>query len=287
MSRFSLAFVLFAALASAAQDPASPAPKAGLRAPAAGDKSEIKIESTFELDIVSHSDQDPDTKVTRQLTYARTLECSQVVQSVADNGAPTLRVSVSTARLQRSGTNIAPVTETSEIENQSYIVTKTDKGRAVKAESGEVAPMDAAGLGAWEDFSALLPKDEPKEGATWSVDAAAVAAIVSIPDLPTPTGTIEAKVESLADGKATVLFTGSLEGKTVKGFDTKLKITEGRLVFDMAKGRPASLTVTGSLEASKDIMQKVSRQKELRQVDEKVGSVTVTSRKLEVKAEFR
>jgi hypothetical protein len=287
MSRFSLAFVLIAALTTAAQDSATPAPKVGVHPPAPGDRSEIKIESTFELDIVSSSDQDPDAKVTRQLTYARTLECSQVVQSVAENGVPTLRVSVSTARLQRSGTNIAPVTETSEIESQSYIVTKTDKGRVVKAESGDVAPLDASGLGAWEDFSALLPKDEPKEGATWTVDAAAIAAIVSIPDLPTPTGTIEAKVESIADGKTTVLFTGSLEGKTVKGFDTKLKVSEGRLVFDMAKGRPASFSVTGSLEATKDITQKVSRQKELRQVDEKVGSVTVTSRKLEVRAEFR
>ena len=287
MSRFSLALALIAALTTASQDMAPPAPKATARPLAPGDRTEVKIESTFELDIVSSSDQDPDAKVTRQLSYARTMECSQVVQSVAENGVPTLRVSVSSARLQRSGTNIAPVTEASEIENQSYLVTKTEKGRVVKAENGDIAPADAAGLGAWEDLSALLPKEEPKEGATWTVDAAAIAAFISIPDLPTPTGTFEAKVESIADGKTTVVFSGSIEGKTVKGFDTKLKIAEGRAVFDMAKGRPASLTLTGSLEAAKDIHQKVSRQKELRQVEEKVGSVTVTSRKLEVRAEFR
>jgi len=66
-----------------------------------------------------------------------------------------------------------------------------------------------------------------------------------------------------------------------------MTITEGRLVFDVAKGRPVSLTVVGSLEAAKDISQKVARANELKQVDEKVGEVRVTSRKLEVKVEFR
>jgi hypothetical protein len=285
MSRFSLALALIAAAVSAIQDSATPAPKFEIRPLAAGDRTEIKIESTFELDIVSTSDQDAQSS-TRQLSYVRTLECSQVVQSV-DNGIPTLRVSILQAKLQRSGTNIAPVTETSEIENQAYVISRSDKGRVVKSESGAPAPADAGGLGAWEDFSALLPKDGPKEGAAWKIDAAAIASLVSIPDLPAPAGTFEAKMESLADGKATVVFSGSLEGKTAKGFATKLKVTEGRLVFDMAKGRPASFSVTGSLEAAKDILQKVSRQKELRQVEERVGEVKVTSRKLEVKAEFR
>ena len=282
MLRFSLALALITA-ASAAQDPgASTPPKLEFRSLKAGERTQIKIESTFELDIVTRSLQDPDAVSTRQLSYVRTLECSQTAQ--AEGG---LLVAVSTAKLQRSGTNIAPVTESSEIENKSYVVVASDKGRTVKAENGEPAPADAAALGAWEGFGALLPKPDAKEGAPWSVDAAAIASLVSIPDLATPTGTFEAKIEGASEGKTTVFFSGSLEGKTAKGFDTKLKVAEGRLVFDATTGRPVSLAISGSLEASKDINQKVSRQKELRQVDEKVGEVKVTSRKLEVKAEFK
>jgi hypothetical protein len=281
MLRFSLALALVTA-ASAAQDPGATPAKFEFRPLKAGETTQIKVESTFELDIVTRSLQEPDAVSTRQLSFVRTLECLQTAQS--EGG---LLVSVATAKLQRSGTNIAPVTETSEIENKSYVVVSTDKGRTVKSESGEPAPADASGLGAWEDFGTLLPKADAKEGAPWTVDAAAIASLVSIPDLATPAGTFEAKIEGSTEGRTTVFFSGSLEGKTTKGFDTKLKIAEGRLVFDAATGRPVSLAITGSFEATKDINQKVSRQKELRQVDEKVGDVKVTSRKLEVKAEFK
>jgi hypothetical protein len=284
MSRLILALAL---AAGAAQDMAPAAsPKLEFRAPAKGDKVEIKIESTFELDISSSSVQEPDAVSTKQLAFTRTLECVQTFQG-DEGGAKTWSVACPTAKVQRSGTNLAPVTESSEIEGKTFTVTRNDKGRAVKMENGDPAPGDAGGFGAWEDCSSLLPKGDAKEGATWSVDAAAISALISIPDMTTPTGTFEAKLEKMADGQAVVVFTGTLEGKTVKGFDTKLKVAEGRLVFDIAKGRPASLSITGSLEATKDINQKVQRANELRQVDEKVGTVQVKSRKLEVKAEFR
>lgn len=287
MSRFILAWMLLTA-ATAAQDGASTPPaKLQVRPPTVGDRTEIKIESNIELNIVTKGMQEGDAEVTRQLTYVRTMECMQTVEAGAEGAAPNLRILVATAKLQRSGTNIAPVTETSEIEAKSYVVSRTDKGRTVKADNGDPAPGDAAALGAWEDFSKLLPEGEPKEGATWTIDAAALSSLVSIPDLPAPTGTFDAKMESMADGKAVVFFSGTLTGKTVKGFNTTLKITEGRLTFDTAKGRPSLLTISGSLEATKEIFQKVSKQKELRQVEERVGDVKVTSQKLEVKAEFK
>ena len=287
MSRFILAWMLFAA-ASAAQDGAtSPPAKLQIRPPTVGDRTEVKIESNVELNIVTKGLQEGDAEVVRQVTYVRTMECMQTVEAGAEGAAPNLRVLVATAKLQKSGTNIAPVTETSEIEAKTYIVSRNDKGRTVKADNGDPAPGDAAALGAWEDFAKLLPAGEPKEGATWSIDAAAISAIVTIPDLPAPTGTFDAKMESMADGKAVVFFSGTLAGKTAKGFNTTLKIGEGRLVFDTAKGRPSLLTISGSLEATKEIFQKVSRQKELRQVEERVGDVKVTSQKLEVKAEFK
>lgn len=285
MSRFTLALALITAATAAQESPAPP--KLQVRPPAAGDRTEIKVESTIELDIETRNLQETETPQKRQLTYVRTMECSQVVQSVAEGGAPTYRVSITNAKLQRSGTNMAPATDTSEIEAQSYVVTKGDKGRIVKHENGDPAPADALGLGAWEDLGKLLPTGDPKEGATWTVDAAAAAAFISIPDLAAPTGTFGAKVESAVDGKMTVFFSGSLEGKTTKGFTVKLNVTEGRLVFDMTKGRPVSLSLLGSLEATKEIFQKVAKAKELRQVDEKVGDVKVKTNKLEVKAEFK
>src|SRR5262245_47780682 len=99
MARFRLAMAVLAAVAPP-PDRAAPAPAAAPKAPAAGDRTEIKIESTIELKIESSSLQEPDVKQSRQLSYVRTMECSQVVQSVAEGGAPTLRVTVGTAKLQ-------------------------------------------------------------------------------------------------------------------------------------------------------------------------------------------
>jgi len=286
MFRFSLALALIAA-AGAPQDGASTPPKVVAKAPAAGDRTDVKIESTIELEIEASSNQEGEPKQTRQLSYARTLECSQVVQSIAEGGVPTWRVTIGAAKVQRSGTNIAPVTESSEIENKTYIVTRGEKGLVVKSESGDPTPADASGLGAWEDFGKLLPTGDAKEGQTWQVDAATITALISVPDVAAPTGTFEAKVESSVEGKLTVFFSGELKGKTSKGFDTSLKVAEGRLVYDTAKNRPLSMSVTGSLTAEKPINQKVAKAKELRQVDEPVGVVKVKTSKLEVKAEFK
>ncbi|HKS17494.1 MAG TPA: hypothetical protein VJU16_09300, partial [Planctomycetota bacterium] len=209
MSRFILAWMLLTA-ATAAQDGASSPPaKFQVRPPTVGDRTEIKIESNIELNIVTKGMQEGDAEVTRQLTYVRTMECMQTVEAGAEGAAPNLRILVATAKLQRSGTNIAPVTETSEIEAKTYVVSRNDKGRTVKADNGDPAPGDAAALGSWEDFSKLLPEGEPKEGATWTIDAAALSSLVSIPDLPAPTGTFDAKMESMADGKAVVFFSGT------------------------------------------------------------------------------
>ena len=59
MSRFSLALALTTAL-SAGQDPGSSPAKSEFRPLKAGERTQIKIESTFELDIVTRSEQDPD-----------------------------------------------------------------------------------------------------------------------------------------------------------------------------------------------------------------------------------
>ncbi|HKS16142.1 MAG TPA: hypothetical protein VJU16_02460 [Planctomycetota bacterium] len=285
MSRLILALALSAV--ALPQDMAPGAPRLEFKAQGVGDKSEIRIESTFELDVVSSSVQDPDANITKQLSYVRTQEFTQTVQDVQNGAVKSFKISCSTAKLQRSGTNLAPVTETSEIEGKDFVVTRGEKGRTVRFDNGDSAPADADGLGAWEDVAKLLPTGDAKEGATWTTDAAGLAGLISIPDLPTPTGSFEVKLEKLAEGQAVLAFTGTLEGKTVKGFDAKVKVAEGKLVVDTAKGRPVTLTVSGSLEASKDITQKVAKSNELRQTDEKVGNVKVTSRKLEVKIEFR
>jgi len=285
MSRAILALVLGAA-AVAAQDSPAP-PRLEIRAPAVGERTTIKIESTFELDIVSKSVQDPDASTTRQMSYVRTQEFVQTVREVENGAIKAFDVSCLAAKCQRSGTNQNPVTDTSEIEGKNFVVSRGEKGRTVRLETGEAPPADAAGVGAWEDCAKLLPSGEAKEGAAWTADAAGLGGLIAVPDLPTPSGSFDIKIEKMADGRAELVFTGKLEGKTSKGYDAKMTITEGRLVFDVAKGRPVSLTVVGSLEAAKDISQKVARANELKQVDEKVGEVRVTSRKLEVKVEFR
>ncbi|HTF57657.1 MAG TPA: hypothetical protein VK661_10530 [Planctomycetota bacterium] len=285
MSRLILALALSAV--AFPQDMAPGAPRLELKAPALGDRAEIRIESTFELDVKSSSTQEPEAAVTKQLSFVRTQEFSQVVQEVQNGSVKSHRITCSTAKLQRSGTNLAPVTETSEIEGKIFVVSRGEKGRSVRFDNGDPAPVDADGLGAWEEVAKLLPQGEAKEGATWKVDAAGLAGLISVPDLPTPTGSFDVKLEKMAEGQAVLVFTGTLEGTTVKGFKTKVTVAEGRLTFDTAKSRPVSLTVVGSLEATKVINQRVAKANELRQVDERVGEVKVTSRKLEVKVEFR
>src|SRR5258705_13133702 len=111
MSRLILALALSAA--AFPQDMAPGAPRLEFKAPALGDRAEIRIESTFELDVKSFSAQEPEAAVSKQLSFVRTQEFSQVAQEVQNGSVKAHRITCSTAKLQRSGTNLPPVTETS------------------------------------------------------------------------------------------------------------------------------------------------------------------------------
>ncbi len=268
------ALVVVLAASVSAQDAA---PGLAAKAPAVGDRATVKLELVAEFDITT---KDTQTQ-TRQLSLVRTEEFSQVVIEAAE-GALRQRIACSASKLQVSGTNISPRTEATDLQGRALVVTQTEKGKVVKLENGDPAPLEAAGVGAWDAALGLLPKGEPKEGAVWTVDAAGLAELVSVADRLSGTGAFEVKLEKLAEGKATITFTGLVEAKTSRGTTVKVNVTAGKFEFDAAKGRPVSLSIAADVEAAQDIFQRIPKPGELRP-EEKVGDVTLKSRKFEVK----
>ncbi|MBI4563562.1 MAG: hypothetical protein HY716_02585 [Planctomycetes bacterium] len=246
-----------------------------------GKKIDVRVESALELEIITEDDKGT---ITRQLAVARS-------DSYMQESAPgdILRITCVSAKVQQSGTNRSPESKELDMQGQTYLVTRTAVGRTIQAEDGSPPSPEAAGVGAWEEVVRLLPPDgvEVKEGAAWSVDGGELMGLISVPDLPQARGRFNVQVESLTEGRATLLFSGSLEGRTPKGYASTLAVNQGRMVFDTSSGRPVSLSVTGSVEAAKDVTKKIYRPNEMVEEEEKIGTVRIKSRKLEVKVEFR
>ena len=280
MVRVSVA-VLVAGLA-VLQDPAGT--KLTWKAPAAGDRQQIRVESSIELDIETIDGSDKST-TSRQLAISRIDEFVQ--ETAAAEGGRKDKVTCVSSKIQKSGTDRALKTEAGDIQGLVFTVETSDKGRTVRLADGNPAPIDAAGIGTWEDAGKLLPTGEAKEGAVWNVDASSLAGLISIVEPGASTGIFEAKLEKVVEGKARITFTGAVTGKTAKGGTYKLNITGGSLEFDVTKGRASLLVISGSAEVTHDIVQKVPRPGDINKSDEKVATVNVKTRKLEAKVEYK
>lgn len=250
--------------------------------PAVGDTAMVKIDAALDLDIVT---QDAQGTSPRQLSVVRSEEFSQQVVEVAE-GARRDRIVCVSSKLQTSGTNRSPRQDPTDIHGRTFLLTRASTGRAIKQENGDPAPIDAAAIGAWDDALSLLPKGTVKEGMVWTVDSSALAGLINIADMVSGSGAFEVKLEKFADGEAVIAFTGLIDAKTLRGAALKLNITGGRFAFDYVKGLPRSLDIVGSLEGVQDIIQRIPKPGEIK-TDEKVGSVSIKSRKLEVKVAWK
>ena len=250
---------------------------------ASGDKATVVSESTLDVEIAS---KDGEGEKTRRLTVSRHEEFSQELMEVASGKPRMLRVKCTKAALQKSGTNMNPTDMTSPIEGQTYDVT-FGEGTSVKTLTGDPAPAEGEMVGSWMDLVRLLPGKDVKVGDAWEVEAKNLGATLWIGNISEIGGKIQCKLESHADGKATISFKGSVTGKTNDGFESKFTVAAGSYVFDTAGGRSASYSMSGELEMTKKVVEKFRKPDSYEDEYRELGWITVKSKKLEAKVEFK
>ncbi len=253
------------------------------KAPAAGDKAEVQIESAVDLEV-----RVIDSSATPQVRTSSVIRTEKFTHSVTDVSAKgsTLKVLCTSSTLQRSGTNTPLTTEKTELDGKTFWVVRA-ASNTVKNDDGSAAPAGAWSLGSWEDFGKLLPKNEVEIGATWPLEAANLSGLIGAGNLGDVKSSITGKLDSVDGDRATLSFSGSVTGKSAEGFDVKLTLDECKMMFDKAKGRPQSFTVKATMEAVKKITQSVADPRAHKIKEEQIGEARIKSTKFEVTVTYR
>jgi hypothetical protein len=250
-----------------------------------GEKSGVTIESTLELDIVV---RDGNGETTRLLNLTKKEKYAQ--ESI---DARSLRIKCISSTTQKSGTDTPLEEKSTAMAGQTFVASRSDAGWTVRG-SDDALPVEAQGLGAWNDVSRLLPaQGSLSTGAKWTVEAKDLLPLFYPAALREGSGKMECSCESASGGKASIIFKGMLSGKgRVESTSlVALTVTTGRLTWDMVKGRPVSLTISGSIQTVTDMIdmvrkpgtgENIGNEEERR----KVGEVNVKSRKLETVIKF-
>lgn len=274
-----LAAALLAAPAAALQGAGV---KLEAKLPGVGHSCEIRFESALDLDIVSK--ELGGTETLRNSSRVRTERFNQSVTEAPDAKTRTFKVVCAASTLQRSGTNVPVSTDKTALDGHTFWVTR-GTGAGVKDETGSAATGEAAALGAWEDYGKLLPRTEVKTGDSWAVEE--LSALFSVGNLKDPQNSVKGKLDSVVGDIATLTYSGSVSGTTDEGYALTLTIGECRVIFDKAKGRPASFDFKGTLEASKKVMQGYIPPGGHKPREEVVGEARITSKKFTVMATYR
>lgn len=255
--------------------------------PKAGDRTTITFESSVELETVV---RDGKGESTHLLNLTRKEKFAQVRMD-----AKTVKIDCLSSTLQRSGTDTPVEEQSSPLAGHTYFATRLENGWAVKDTDGGAPPNEGLNLGAWNDISVLMPAGgaAPKAGDKWTVEGKDLLTLIFPSALREGAGKFEVACESAEGGKATLVFSGSLTGKTKDEPQTSitLAVKAGRLTCDVASRKPASLLLNGSLESTTDIVDVlrkpgtgalINNEEERR----KVGEISVKSHKLEVAVTF-
>jgi len=246
-----------------------------------GDKATVSVESTMDVEITVR-DGSGSGETARLLNLVRRETLEQEVLAAADGVANSVRLKVVSSTLQKSGTDTPLEEKPTVLANQSYTSTRGAGGWVARDAEGNAAPVEGAALGAWNDAAWLLPKDGPKAGAKWDVEAATVAALMSPIGMTEPGGKLSCECQSVDGGKASVVFSGKLTGKAKDESLITITVKAGRLEYDLSKGRLSMLSISGSYESLlsvEDVFRKPNENVEERR---KIGEISVKSRKLEV-----
>lgn len=162
------------------------------------------------------------------------------------------------------------------------IFTVNREGDALTATAvggGSVPPDATAALGRWHDLRFLLRDSPVAVGAAWDARAAdRVCALVaagktSAPRVQCTLTNIAKGTPDLAEIAVNITMDGAKEGDERRVRGTLV----GNLVLDATEGKPVSLTLHGSLDASQDFLDPQGN---------RLGKVDVQAKKIEYKITF-
>jgi hypothetical protein len=254
------------------------------RHPAVGEKGQVRIESALDVDIVVKDSLGE--RPTKHNTIKSEVFQTEVTR--AENGAALMmRVDCSMSELQTSGHNRPLQKGPTELQGRSFLVRRaTGQATVVTMMDGTPVLAGAEGLGGWEDFALLLPGKEVAVGEQWILQRD-VSALVSVTNMAeTKSAQIIASLKAIDGSRATITFTGAVEGKAMNGASVKVNVAEGEMIFDMAKGRPVRIGVRGDFEMVKDVTHSYAKPGTPTKIEERVGEIRARSSKLEVKISF-
>jgi hypothetical protein len=252
----------------------------------AGDRTTVSVESTMDVEIFVR-DGSGVGEITKRLNLVRRETFEQEVLAVADGLASSVRVKVVASMLQKSGSDTRLEEKPTALVDQTYTSTRGPSGWIAVDSNGGAAPADGSALGGWNDAGWLLPKDGPKAGGTWDVEADKVAALISPTGLREPAGKLSCTCRAVEGGMASISFTGSISGKGKDDVQIKVTVKTGIMEYDLAKGRPAMLSMSGSFDSMLSIEDVTRKPNENIEERQKIGEIQVKSRKLEVKLDFK
>lgn len=252
----------------------------------AGDRTTVSVESAIDVEIFVR-DGSGAGEVKKLLNLVRRETFEQEVLAVADGAASSVRIKVVASTLQKSGSDTRLEEKPTALVDQTYTSTRGPSGWAAVDSTGGAAPADGAMLGAWNDAGWLLPKDGPKAGAQWDVEAAKVASLISPTGLREIAGKFSCTCRGVEGGKASIVFSGSLSGKGKDDVQVKVTVKTATMEYDLSKGRPAMILLSGSFESILNIEEVSRKPNENIEERQKIGEIQVKSRKLEAKFDFK
>lgn len=254
---------------------------------AVGQTSTVTVDSSMDLDIMVRDGLGENRRV---LSLVRKEKFSQEVTEVADGQVKAAKIKVLGSSLQRSGTDLPIEEKPTPLLGQTFTSNRTGDGWMARDKTGGAPPIEAIHLGSWNEAFRLLPKGDVKAGTNWQIEGRDFLPVLYPMGLGEATGKLDCTVEAADGAKATIQFKGLISGKARDESVTKLAIDikTGTLVFDLQKGRPVSLRLSGSVEAGLDQVE-VYRKPGAGENEEerrKVGEILVKSARLEAQLSF-
>jgi hypothetical protein len=247
----------------------------------AGDKLSVAVDSELDLDIEI---RDGTGESKRVLNVVRREKFAQEVLEAAEGKARAVRIQVLSSTAQKSGTD-TPISaeKPTSLNGATLTAMRSPAGWSVKDANGATPAQEGQALGAWNDAYRLLPSGEAKAGASWEVEARDALALLSPTAIREAQGKLSCKCEAADGGRVAVAFSGTLKGKARDESVVELTLTvaQGQLIYDVAKGRPVSLKVAGSVQTIYDMVDVFRRPNEEIEERRKVGEIVVKSRKME------
>lgn len=245
-----------------------------------GDRATVRISSELSMEVAK---SDSEGEVSRTVSVRGSAEFKQAVLSVDGGEARKLRV-----ECLRSVRQVALTEEETLLQGHTYVVTLAQPLSAVVSEDGSAVPPEAVTVGGWEFASVLMPGKEVSVGSSWKIPAQKVNAFLSLADLRKPAGEVDVKLESVSGSTANVSFSGTIVGED-KDDGTKIavRITAGRVVMDIQRSAPLSISLEGEISMNKEIVEKQVKGQSIVEEDILVGKIAMKTKKLKVDVKFR